>query len=29
MFYIQERSLLLDVIIMLKTAQTVLPRPGS
>ena len=29
MFYIQERSLFLDLLIMLKTAQTVLLRPGS
>lgn len=29
MFYIQERSLFLDLLILLKTAQTVLLRPGS
>jgi sugar transferase (PEP-CTERM system associated) len=29
MFYIQERSLFLDLVILLKTAQTVLLRPGS
>jgi len=29
MFYIQERSLFLDLLIMLKTAQTILLRPGS
>jgi sugar transferase (PEP-CTERM system associated) len=29
MFYIQERSLILDVVILLKTAQTVILRPGS
>ena len=28
-FYIQERSLLLDMLILAKTAQTVLLRPGS
>lgn len=29
MFYIQERSLVLDLLILMKTAQTVLLRPGS
>jgi exopolysaccharide biosynthesis polyprenyl glycosylphosphotransferase len=29
MFYIQERSLFLDCLILLKTAQTVILRPGS
>jgi sugar transferase (PEP-CTERM system associated) len=29
MFYIQERSLFLDLVILLKTAQTILLRPGS
>ena len=29
MFYIQERSLFLDLVILVKTAQTVLLRPGS
>ena len=28
-FYIQERSLVLDALILMKTAQTVLLRPGS
>lgn len=29
LYYIQERSLLLDMLIIFKTAQTVLMRPGS
>jgi lipopolysaccharide/colanic/teichoic acid biosynthesis glycosyltransferase len=29
LFYIQERSLFLDLLILLKTAQTVMLRPGS
>jgi exopolysaccharide biosynthesis polyprenyl glycosylphosphotransferase len=29
MFYIQERTLFLDFVILLKTAQTILLRPGS
>jgi len=29
LYYVQERSLLLDLLILVKTLQTVLLRPGS